>query len=116
MNGQVEVKSLIQRMLDVQSHISCVGVRIYNFCHMVGNGEISAERALLSMVQDYKQNREHLQELRAINDDLEKFEEKLSEKLYPVVAELRKSEKNEKLADMIRAALVDCGFSVIPCA
>ena len=114
MNGQVEVKSLIQRLLDAQCHISCVGVRIYNFCNMVGNGKISAERALLSLVQDYKQNGDHLQELRGINDDLEKLEETLASKLTPVVRELRTSANNEKLAKMICEALVDCGFSVIP--
>lgn len=114
MNGQPEIKSLIQRLLDAECHISCVGVRIYNFCNMVGNGEISAERAMLSLVQDYKQNGDHLEELRGINDDLEKLEETLTSKLAPVVRELRASAKNEKLAGLICEALVDCGFSVIP--
>lgn len=114
MNGQPEVKSLIQRLLDAQCHISCVGVRIYNFCNMVGNGEISAERALLSLVQDYKQNGDHMKELRGINDDLEKLEEELSGKLYPVVQKLRANDKTEELAGAICEALVECGFSVIP--
>lgn len=83
-------KSLYERLLSAQCHISCTGSRIYNLMRMVGQGEIKAENALLQMVEDYKINRDNIEELREISRDVDAMERlQIDKVIAPFVGELR---------------------------
>ena len=101
------------RLLSAHCRISVVGTRIYNLCRAVGRGEMSAERALLNLVQDYKENGDNLKELYGIYQDIKHLDETICRELAPIVRELRSNSRTEKFATKICNALSNSGLKEV---